>query len=192
MPAKYIVACLLLVSLQTSAQQKDSTQAKKKFAYHSILLGGVLEGASNSSLQLQSINGVQYKTWFGGIGIGIDHYHIRTLPLFASIRKDILNKASSPFIYADLGTQIIWPRNKETWQYSNQDFNAGVYYNAGAGYKLSVIKKHAMLLSAGYSLKKFSYGSSYPYPCLAEPCPEYKNTTEYILRRLSFQLGFMF
>ncbi|CAN5582945.1 hypothetical protein BH10BAC2_BH10BAC2_10910 [soil metagenome] len=192
MPAKLITACLLLAVLQTNAQQKDSLQAKKKFTFHAIVQAGLLKGESNTASQLQSINGVQYKTWFGGIGIGIDQYHIRTVPVFASIRKDLLNKASTPFVYADIGAQIMWPRNKEEWQYGNQEFKAGVYYDAGAGYKLGIVKKHALLVSAGYSLKKFSYSNSYIYPCFNAPCPEYKNSTEYILRRLSFRLGFMF
>jgi hypothetical protein len=192
MSLKFVTAVLLLTALQTNAQQKDSLPAKKKFIFHSIIQTGLLEGESTTALQFQSINGIQYKTWFGGIGIGIDHYHIRTVPVFASIRKDILNSASTPFLYADLGAQIVWPRNKETLQYGNQDFKAGVYYNAGAGYKLGIVKKHALLVSAGYSLKKLSYGTSYTYPCLVAPCPEYKNSTEYILRRLSFQVGFIF
>lgn len=192
MPIKFIIAALLLTALQTNAQQKDSLPAKKKFIFHSMLQAGVQEGESATAVQFQNINGLQYKTWFGGIGIGIDHYRIRTLPVFVSIRKDVLNKTSTPFVYADLGTQIMWPRNKDEWQYGNQDFKAGVYYNVGAGYKLGIVKKHALLVSAGYSLKQFSYGSSYEYPCLVAPCPEYKNSTDYILRRLSFQLGFLF
>jgi hypothetical protein len=192
MKTKYITACLLLLTLQTNAQQKNSLPANKKFIFHSIAQAGLLEGESTSASQFSSINGIQYKTWFGGIGIGLDHYNIRTVPVFASIRKDVFNKNSTPFVYADLGTQFVWPGNNDKWQYGDQDFKAGLYYNAGAGYKLAIAKKHALMFSAGYSEKKFSYSSSYTLTCLVAPCPEYKNSTEYILRRLSFQLGFMF
>lgn len=192
MQVKFIMAFLLLTVLQSSAQQKDSLHAKKKFTYGATVQAGLLKGESNTALQLQSIHGVQYKTWFGGIGIGIDHYHIRTVPVFASVSKDLLNKSNTAFVYADLGAQMVWLRNKEEWQYGNLDFKAGVYYNAGAGYKLDLAKKHALLVSAGYSLKKISYSSSYTYPCYNAPCPEYKNVTEYVLRRISLRLGFMF
>jgi hypothetical protein len=103
-----------------------------------------------------------------------------------------LNKNSTPFVYADLGTHFVWPGKNDEWHYLGEHFKSGLYYNAGAGYKLAIAKKHALIFSTGYSEKKFSYSSSYTLNCLVAPCPEYKNSTEYILRRLSFQLGFVF
>jgi hypothetical protein len=189
---RIIILGLLLFAVQTKAQQKMDQPAKKKFTFHSVTEAGLLEGEGSSAFQLKSVNGLQYKTWFGGIGVALDHYNIRTVPLFADIRKDILMKPSTPFAYAAVGTQIIWLRDKDKFEYGQQDFTSGLYYNAGAGYKLGIAKKHALLLSAGYSVKKISYHYSYASPCLVAQCPEYKNTTEYILRRLSFTLGFMF
>jgi len=189
---RIIILWLLLFAVQTNAQQKAGQPVKKKFTFHSVTEAGLLEGEGSSAFQLKSVNGIQYKTWFGGIGVALDHYNIRTVPVFADIRKDILMKPSTPFAYAAIGTQCVWLRDKDKYQYGWQEYKSGLYYNAGAGYKLSVAKKHALLVSAGYSVKKFSYHYSYASPCLVAPCPEYKNTTEYILRRLSFTLGFMF
>ena len=179
MHKKTLITCCVFFSTLANAQQKDIA-TKSKFSFHPIIQMGLLEGEGSSAFQLLAINGVAYKTWFGGIGIGLDHYNIRTVPLFASVRKDILNKPSTPFVYGDVGTQFVWLREKDKYQYGNQDFRAGIYYNVGAGYKLSVAKRNALFFNGGYSLKKFSYQRNYAYECLVAPCPEYYNSTEYI------------
>ena len=189
---KYIILCCLLFGLHTNAQQKETHVKKSTVTYHSTLQGGILKGETTSAFQLLHINGVQYKTWFGGIGVGIDNYFMRTVPIFAEVRKDILNKRSTPFVYAGIGPQVMWLKEQEKMQFVSADYNSGIYYRIGAGYKLSISQKHALMIEAGYSLKKVNYTYNYVNPCLIGPCTEYKNNMDYTLRRLSFQLGFIF
>lgn len=189
---KHIFFLFLFFTLYTNAQQKEAQVKKSTVTFHSTLQGGILKGETSNAFQLLHINGMQYKTWFGGIGVGIDQYFMRTVPIFAEVRKDIFNKRTTPFVYAGIGPQITWLKEQEKIQYGNGDYGSGIYYRIGAGYKLGISNKHALIIEAGYSLKKVNYTYSYVNPCLVAPCPEFKNNLDYTLRRLSFQLGFIF
>src|SRR5687768_4020311 len=77
-----IAFILLLFLFQGIAAQKQ----KPKFT--SINQAGVTWGGSGQTLQLQSINGIFYKTFSAGVGVGLDYYWQRTIPLFIDLRKD--------------------------------------------------------------------------------------------------------
>ncbi|HVK97035.1 MAG TPA: hypothetical protein VM368_04415, partial [Flavisolibacter sp.] len=51
-----------------------SQKVEEKFHFNSINQGGLLAGASDGTGLLQSINGVLHKTFFAGIGVGLDYY----------------------------------------------------------------------------------------------------------------------
>ncbi len=84
---KSILLLILAVCLSVivSAQQKTGTG---NWQFHSINNIGLLEGQTGSAFQLQSINGMQYKSWYAGIGLGLDFYRYRTIPLFIDFRKE--------------------------------------------------------------------------------------------------------
>ena len=63
------LAFTLCLSGMVSAQQKTVTGI---WQFHSINNVGLLEGQTGSAFQLQSINGMQYQSWFAGIGLGLD------------------------------------------------------------------------------------------------------------------------
>jgi len=189
-----VVVYLLLLPLHSIAQQTKQETENKKLVFHSVIKGGFTKGKSDASFQIQNINGVQCKTWFGGIGFGIDDYYPGSVPIFAEVKKDILNKPSTAFVYADIGSQKILTANKSMDNVGDdENFKGGLYYNFGAGYKLIVAKKISLLLNGGYSVKEYSSQYTTVYPCYAaQPCPELTSKTEYILTRFSLQLGFMF
>ena len=62
-------------------------QQSKKIKFHSINNIGLLKGQVDDVLQLQTINGIKYKSFFGGVGIGLDNYYFKTIPLFVDLRK---------------------------------------------------------------------------------------------------------
>ena len=62
-----------------------NAQTKPKFQSQNFI--GVLGGEKDASFQIQTINGVQYRTWFSGIGTGLDFYFQRSVPLFLSVGK---------------------------------------------------------------------------------------------------------
>ncbi|MBS1935121.1 MAG: hypothetical protein JST96_14055, partial [Bacteroidetes bacterium] len=113
-----------------------------------------MEGQAGSAFQLQTINGIKYKSWFGGIGVGLDFYRIRSIPLFADVRKEFGKTADKLFVFADAGINFAWRTDKETKQFNTNDkLKNGFYSEAGAGYKFRLSKTNNLLFSVAYSYK---------------------------------------
>jgi hypothetical protein len=128
----------------------DAQKQKPKLI--SINQVGVAWGGSDQDLQLQTINGIFYKTFSAGIGVGLDYYWQRTVPVFIDLRKDLFTRDKTPFVYADLGVNMPWVKTKEqTWYKS--DYHSGSYFDIGIGYKMKVYKKFSANLSFGYTQK---------------------------------------
>lgn len=153
----------------------------KKWGFNSINLVGGAAGKINSGFTLQTINGVRYKTWFLGVGAGLDTYQDLTYPLFASLRKSLFNKRNTPYVYAGGGVQVMGEKDRtekeEQWNWRLYD--AGAYYEAGIGYYIGIGNKGAVSMSVGYTRK------------------DYEKTTmsgiyAYELNRYAFQLGYRF
>ena len=185
----FLLFMLLLFSGICLAQQ----QAKKSCScsFQSILNIGLLEGQENSDFLIQSINGIQYKGWFAGIGAGVDYYRFRSIPVFLDIRKNILKKNFSPFVYADAGIHFPWAKDNESFYYGATMSN-GLFYDAGIGMNFAINKNHGFTFSAGYSYKFAKETYSWPVNCLMGPCPEYKQTRSYDLNRVSMKVGWRF
>jgi hypothetical protein len=161
---------------------------------------GLLEGEQGSKFQLQTINGIKYKTWFAGIGTGIDWYYRRSIPAFMSLNKDFLIKGNRNFFIAtDVGANFPWQVDKNSYAYSIEKSIPGFYWGAGLGYKVGIGKLNdAIQLQLGYSYKhvgekvKTIYYYDYVTPMITQPRPEMTNRFDYYLRRLSFKIGWNF
>lgn len=187
-----IAALLFFLQLYASAQQA----AKLKFT--SISQAGVLSGAFENALQVQTINGVRYKTFFTGLGVGLDNYYYKTIPVFLDVRKNFFDKKQTPFIYLDLGVSL--PQKKEevknlwTSQYKN-----AFYYDIGIGYTAPIKGKLAFIFSAGYAQKKLHETKEIIYNII-EDFPPYGRTRagtqleyfDYTFRRFTMKVGLVF
>ena len=177
------------LSVMVSAQQKTATGG---WQFHSINNIGLLEGQTGSAFQLQSINGMQYRSWYAGVGLGLDFYRYRTIPLFLDIRKEFGSGINKLFAYADGGVNFCWLTDNQKSMYLTDDhYEAGFYTDLGLGYKIGLGKTNHLLLSIGYSLKKLkeSYQSYHVYP------PDYTLNKEqliYNLNRLTLKIGWEF
>jgi len=100
-----------------------------KPSFTSLNQVGIAWGATDDALLLQTINGVSYKTYSAGIGIGLDYY-------------------------ADLGINIPWVKTDKENTWSKSDYDNGSYVDIGIGYKIPINKKLFANLSFGYSQKK--------------------------------------
>jgi hypothetical protein len=181
------------MALMASAQENKSTP---RWQFHSLNNLGLLEGQTGSSFQLQSINGVQFQSWFAGVGIGLDYYRYRSVPLFLDIRKEFGKKANKPFLYADGGINFPWVTDSEKSIYAADDhFGNGFYADLGAGYKISMGKKNSLLLSLGYSNKKLTETYTSPFVTYIDffnPTSSPATKINYSLNRLSIKLGWSF
>jgi len=189
----FFITAFVFITMATTAQRKIS------FLSQNYL--GLLEGERGSKFQIQTINGLKYKTWFIGLGTGIDWYFRRSIPTFVSIGKDFLKKGNRNFyVSTSAGINFPWEgdNNYNEWGYSVEKSRSGIYYDAGFGYKIGIGKKNdALLIQLGYSYKHISEEARgyiyYMYPLV--PDSQESNSTnrfDYHLRRLSLKIGWNF
>jgi hypothetical protein len=190
-----LILCFQLGNLL--AQVKKDTSAVKGCGcqFQSINQAGLLQGQYEAAGLLQTINGFRFKQWFAGIGVGIDYYRFRTIPVFADIRRNLFNKKSSPFVYTNLGMHFSWVdesrKNPDGWGAAST-FGNGIYTDAGLGYSFGFKNKMAFLLSAGYSYRNITEKRTINVWCINPPCIGNTETIKYGLNRLTFKMGFQF
>lgn len=89
-----------------------------------------------------------------GIGCGLDRYESpgsNTLPLFIAFRYVPLSKFTNPYIFTNIG-----------YSFKNANFDEGVLWEAGIGYKYMFKKHFGIKLEAGYNLRTFKYSKINP------------------------------
>jgi len=161
-------------------------QTKGKFKFTSINELGILAGESTAEFQMQSINGVSYKSFLAGIGLGIDDYYERTFPLFVDLRKRFSKRETAPFLYCDVGYSFISKNSMTGWE---MDKKGGVYYAAGIGYEIATNSKVKAVFDVGYSYKRFSRViDNEPW----RNSLHYFDTYDYSLNRISIKAGLRF
>jgi len=182
----FFASALLLISLCATAQ--------KKVNFSSQNYAGLLEGEHGSSLQLQTINGVKFSSWFVGLGTGIDWYYRRSIPVFTSVNMDFLKKEKRSFyLSGNVGINFPWQMNDyyNEWGYNETESSAGVYWSTGLGYKIGMGKGNdALLLQLGYDYKHVSEKVTLPYMVFDSMGPN--DQFDYHLRRLSAKVGWSF
>ncbi len=183
---KVVVVIMVFCSFLTLA-----AQSKGRFSSQNYI--GIMEGESGTGLQLQTINGFQYETWFAGIGTGIDYYFQRSIPLFVSVSKFLASPTVPLYINVDAGINFPWARNDLYYLQEPGDYFSALYWGGGLGYKFSFRKSNkGILLNVGYNYKRLLHETETTYPCLFPPCPVAKEKYDYQLRRLSVKVGWMF
>ncbi|MBO9203601.1 MULTISPECIES: PH domain-containing protein [Niastella] len=182
--------------LMTNAQEAKQEQPAKKgcsCSFSSINLVGIITGAKNNFYQLQTINGIRYKTWFAGIGVGVDPYFRTSYPLFLDLRKNIFKKSSTPFLYADVGGHFLKDKTDQLNQWYEDIYSSGVYTDAGMGYRFTVLSKIGLAISAGYSYKYVERRNKFIGDnCTTGRCYDNYYTYRQYLHRGTIKLGFQF
>lgn len=186
----FLLTCLCLIMIGN---------AQKNISFSSQNYIGLLEGEHGSKLQLQTINGARYKSWFAGLGVGLDWYYQRSVPLFISLNKDFFKKGKrSFFASADGGMNFPWGEDNNLVQfgYETDKLLNGLYWGLGLGYKIGLgAQSDGILLQVCYNYKysgKDTKVNYYNIDPLSEPYQNGINRYEYHLQRLSLKLGFQF
>ena len=188
---------LLLLAGTVAAQQKT---VSKSWGFRSINSIGLLEAENGSSFQLQTVNGARYKSWFAGVGVGLDYYRYRSIPLLLDLRKEFGKSANKVFVYTDLGMNFSWvtDKQKQNYYFPDDHFSNGLYSDLGVGYKLTLGKNNGFLISLGYSYKKITETYQgyidYPYPTYIGNfvAVTQQQKINYSLNRLSIKFGWQF
>jgi hypothetical protein len=175
------------------AKQEEPAKKSCSCSFSSINHAGVLNGAKGAYLQIQTINGIKYKTWFAGAGAGLDTYFRSGYLLFLDVRKFILEKSQTPFLYADVGMHVVRDKTDRLSQwYENQYERYGVYTEGGIGYKFGFHGKDRWVISAGYSYKYVKHRNVFIGDCQTARCQEDYYTYKNYLHRYAMKLGFQF
>ena len=164
MRVKYFFLLLFMsVSIFSFAQKKNTI-----YMFHSLNSISFLNGENETSAGLQSINGFQKGNLFAGVGVGLDYYIHRSVPLFADFRYEFGKGKNKFFAYADGGVNIAWVQEYYDdrviiWDGFNSsgDFHNGIYTDAGLGYMVGMKKANGLLLSLGHSHKSLKQTTTY-------------------------------
>ncbi|HEY8898109.1 MAG TPA: hypothetical protein VIM79_24955 [Niastella sp.] len=180
----------------SSAQETKREQPAKKgcsCSFSSLNQAGVLNGSKGAFLTIQSINGIKYKSWFAGVGVGADGYYRASLPVFLDVRRDLLKKKETPFLYADVGYHFILDTKDRLSQWYENVYNRGsMYTDVGVGYRFGFTRTGSWVVSAGYTYKYVVYDNKYLYECPTARCYENYFTVKSYLHRYSMRLGYQF
>ena len=179
------MTCLWLITTLISL----TAPAQEKIRFNSISMVGLAAGETGNSALIQTINGISFKNWFAGIGLGIDYYKNKTIPLFFDLRVPI--GKTNFFVFADPGYNFPFknkPDEKVSF-YDTYQFSGGFYSELGIGYKMRVSGKNYLLFTSGYSYKKLNNKVGVINPCLIGPCPVDYSTYEYGYSRILLKAG---
>ena len=177
-----------MFSFSDAYSQLPLKSSKPRFSVVSSV--GIINGSSETSISIQSVAGFSCNQSFAGIGLGVDHYMFRTIPLFAEIRQDFGKKSRKLFLYADGGYNFNWLTEQSS--FGDYDHKGGSYYESGFGFKSVFKNEGALLVSFGYNNKqvrkelKFT-GCPFSVPCL-NPADKYS----YKMTRFIFRVGYQF
>ena len=188
---KLIFILSTIATLSVSAQTEITRQ---KPVFYSANQAGLLEGAAGSSFLVQTVNGFSYRGWAAGLGVGIDKYKERSIPVFLQLKRKVFKSKLPLYIYADGGINLLWPLPEESqWQgWQNSDNKKGLYLDGGMQYQWAISRRQAILLSVGYSEKRYSWQISNPVYCIDGTCPEQTNSWYYTYRRIAIKAGWKF
>lgn len=188
MPHKpfYSFFLFLLISFSTSAQ-------KNRIRFQSINNVGIALGQSEPDWTLQTINGIKFSNWYTGIGIGIDDYRYKTLPLFIDGRWNFGEKKEG-FVYGDFGYNFPMKDKpgKEVSYYNTYHFTGGIYTDIGIGFQSRLYKKSSLLFSLGYSYKELQTKIGTTICPFIGPCYVDYSKYEFNYGRIALKAGLVF
>ncbi|MFI5156668.1 MAG: hypothetical protein ACHQEM_10805 [Chitinophagales bacterium] len=186
-----IILALTMGQLICPGLHAQQNKSQNQWIFHSYNLLGLLEGEAGSAFQLQTVNGVQHGSWFTGLGVGIDNYQFRSVPLFLDIRKFFGKEPAPFFVYGDAGIQYPWVKSSQKMLYQSS-FSNGFYADAGIGHLHKFGPGLALSFSIGYTYKDATETSpSYACP-FAGPCYDNATSLSYELNRITLKIGIVF
>ena len=208
-----LTACLVISAAPASAQQPTPPQpASTSWKFRSDDYLGLAAGQWGNYGLLQTVNGLSKGPWFLGLGAAMDNYRFRSVPLFASVTRDLpafwkssgkggangSGKRSGLFLNLDGGINL--PCYHRDLIYAGEGlsskFQAGSWWSAGLGYKwkLAARTDKALLVSVNYSEKRLKEVQTFASPCDPMTCGfgNERYLYEYLNRVFLFAVGFQF
>jgi hypothetical protein len=157
---------------------------------------GMAAGESAAKPLVQVASGLYYDRHYVGLGIGVDQYNFKSIPLFADWKLGV-GKSRLAFLYLDGGYNFPYDNSSKhsngvDFFKTSDEFSGGLYVDAGLGYRIRLNSSDRLLISAGYSQKNISNSIGYTYPCWSPPCIEEIYKYHYNLGRIMAKLSWEF
>jgi hypothetical protein len=179
------------LTLTVGAQEKP---AGLRPTFRSSFAVALINGSASTSYNVQTVHGIILNKSFVGLGVGIDYYKLRTLPLFLELRQEFGKGRKHFLVYGDGGRSIDWLTEKSKeffrWQ-SAVNYKGGWYYDVGVGYRIH-LKENALILTTGYSYKEVKRDESYDNCIFGGQCINESETFLYKMSRISVRAAFQF
>jgi hypothetical protein len=161
---------------------------------------GLLNGKKHASQMPGLTAGVANKQWVYGIGSSVDYYKLRSVPVYAEVKRSLGNKTNTPFLYANAGININWVLESQHPYHNNWgwgttpttcNFSNGHFVEAGTGVNIKNKKGKGLFLSLGYSRKSLSEAwKESTWDPLKNEIVMTDRSKKYLLNRLVFKVGF--
>lgn len=190
---KKVFFILLLFVMVKNKNQAQETKKDNKF-FSSQISAGIVEGDQNTSFHVEILNGIRYKTWFGGIGTGLDYYYFRSIPVYLSAAKYLSPRNHSFFVQGDAGMNFAWEEEPRFggWNEISNEFKPGLYWNGSIGFATGLDRKNSFSFGLGYSQKNLRQIRELTVMCFNPPCENTFETYKYNLKRLTLRIGWQF
>ncbi len=187
MKTQWLIIAALFPALSFSQAKKPGS------SLNSIVSVGVVAGESAAKPLFQAATGLVYGRYFTGIGVGLDYYKFKSIPLFVDWRVDFDRKRMA-FVYANGGYNFPFDNHSSfNWVAKTTDeFRGGLFMDAGVGYSIRLNSVNRLLISTGYTLKSIRNKVGYISCPILPPCFEEFYTYKYNLGRITTKLSWEF
>lgn len=177
-----------------------SIAQKKTVRFSNITNVALLKGSSQNAFGLETINGIKIDKWRVGIGVGIDNYGTKSIPVFVDVRRSFSNKKWQPLVYADGGIDYHLYNdafNSKLFDQTNMFKLFNTFFGeAGVGLSKAISKKNSINITLGFSYKQLSYlerDFNATFPVIAGSLYNTNDIQkDFYYRRLALRVGMQF
>jgi hypothetical protein len=150
----------LLLLVFIGLAQFALAQMDKKIRFYSSQMFGITVGEVYVTGIAHCVNGVQYKQFNVGIGIGYDAYQLSKVPLYLDLRYTLLKKRIEPILFSHIGTSFLirnYDQNYSNLSSPQTKLYKGFYNEIGLMLKTKVKGNLSYLVSMSYCYSTNSY-----------------------------------
>jgi hypothetical protein len=187
-----ILACLLLLAGGLAAQGPFSWQ-KVQGTFGLTIING--QSGTDGRLGVSAGYELRKRRSLH-LGAALDHYYLRTVPVYVELQQSFNEKPRHFFAYAGGGVNVSWPSSEDrsmfgAWNIvSGVEYKPGLYSQLGIGRTLGKVPGRGFILRFGHSTKSFTESYTERVWRVTE-WTEAPRSNRYMLGRLDITLQYL-
>jgi hypothetical protein len=187
-----LLLVMTVTSVSLTAQDSTSKTSDWKTHFHSFNTFQLLNGSTTTSIAINTVNGLQYGKFFGGIGTGFDYYYHTTIPLFMEARFDLATRKGKLQLFGNAGLSIPFTAQNKNQEYKSGSYKTGGLYGGGVDY-LVPVKQEAVILGVAFSNKQvIQLVDNNVWNPILNNVENIPIEDKYSFNRISIRIGWMF